>query len=722
VFARLSAALHEELGLVPGPAGLSLRDEALDLEVRATAPPPTSPLPRPATLTVGRDADILAVCELLDRARVVTLLGPGGVGKTRLAAEVALRRERAGIDTRFVDLTRADRPDEVLDLVVRELGLHEDGRAVDDRQARHALAGRPMLVVLDNFEHVIDRVDVVSRLVSWSPGLQALVTSRVRLHVAGEHIHDVAPLPVEQPDGRGRGEDAVALFSQVARAADPAFDVGRHLSDVVEICRCLDGLPLAIELAAGHVRTLTPALLRSRLTVRLHSGTGAARDLPARHLTMPATIEWSLQLLRREERTLFARLGVFGSDVPLDAVEQVCGNGLADVVGDLTGLVDSSLVRRRADAANGEPRFGMLSLLREHARALLSEQPDDTARRHALYHADLLDRLEEQRWTQVGRWVDRVSDLHHELRSAHAWAVSNAEPEVAARITASLTLFWHRNGYHDEARSWVTHALDHEEEVTELTLARVRVAAGVLSWTQDPLASRDPFTAAAEVFRSLGEERLLSYALALASGTHISIPEEYDAALAQCDEAIAIARRRGEGHLLAIALNEKGELARVHGDDDLARRVYDEGCAAAQRAGDEAHVSVFLANLSYLACHRGDLEEGLRLCREALQICWRLGRRLMTAWVLSQLAGPEAGLGRPERGATLVGAADAALEHLGGGRFPGDLEEHERVVAQLHGALGADGYAQWHAHGQQLSLSDAVSLALSERVPGLASA
>ena len=724
-FDRLAAALDEELGLAPSDAALSLREEAVALGADdvVLVPRPRAPVPLPATVTVGRDADIASINSLLDRARVVTLLGPGGVGKTRLAAEVALRREALGVEACFVDLTLVDRADDVLDLIMRELGLHEGQKPARDRRAQQALAGRWLLVVLDNFEHVIDAANVVGTLLRWSPYLRVLVTSRARLHVAGEHIHDVAPLPVldraaaaEVPAGR---EDAVTLFTQVARAADPNFDVARYLDDVAAICRSLDGLPLAIELAAGNVRTLTPPLLRTRLAVRLGSRTGVSRDLHPRQLTIPATIDWSLHLLRQEERRLFSRLGVFGSAVPVEAVEAVCGDDLADVVGHLTRLVDSSLVRRRVDSSSGEPRFGMLSLLRERARKLLADEPDGTPERHAHYYARLLDELEECRWSAVGRWVALVEDMHPEIRSAHAWAVANEEPELAGRITGALTLFWHRNGYHDEGRSWVASALALQGHLSEATLARVLVARGVLAWAKDPVAAREPFTAAAERFRALGDDRYLSYALALAAGTHIGVPDQYEHGLAQCDEAIALARRGGETHLLAIALNDKGELARVHGDDDLARELYEEGCAAAAAAGDEAHVSVFLANLSYLACHRGEYDEAQRLCREALEICWRLGRRLMTAWTLSQLAGPEVNLSQPERGAVLVGAADAALDLLDGGRFPGDVGEHDRVVAQLMAALGENGYAQWYAHGARLSLSDAVTMALSDGPPTL---
>src|SRR5262245_14168748 len=312
-------------------ADVRIREPAAPSEARSEGPaaPGPTPVPRPATPTIGRDVAIAEVLGLLGTRRVVTLLGPGGVGKTRLAAEAVLRRgPDAPAECGFVDLTLVRDAERVPHLVVRELGIRA-GDGADPRQVlAEALRGRRFLLVLDNFEPVIDAAGIVTDIVQAAPGAVVLATSRARLRIAGEHVVDVAPLAVDAGDGDG----AVALFAQAATAVDGSFEPQTNLADVVAICRTVDGLPLAIELAAGHVRTLPPALLRTRLGARLGSPGGAARDAPERQQTVPATIDWSLQLLGAPERRVFARLGVFAGPVPLDAVELVCADHRTDGV------------------------------------------------------------------------------------------------------------------------------------------------------------------------------------------------------------------------------------------------------------------------------------------------------------------------------------------------------------------------------------------------------
>src|SRR5215207_2862762 len=696
-------------------------------EVRTEQPATTTPtvigVPTPATTTIGRTADAERVIALLDEARIVTLLGPGGVGKTRLAVEVALRRSTdAPADTWFVDLTKVRDHGLVAGLVGRELGIHT-GAQSDPRQIlEEAVRGRALLLVLDNFEHVIDAAPLVSDIVRWTPETRALVTSRTRLRIAGEHVYDVAPLPVEPSGAEGGADDthpaaAVALFEQAATAADPDFRLAPHLADVVTICRMVDGLPLAIELAAGHVRTLPPALLRTRLGAVLGSPAGGARDAPGRQRTVPAMIDWSLDLLGAEERRLFSRLGVFSGAVSLDAVEEVCGLAPGDdVVGALTRLVDQSLVRR-VSGTRGEARFTLLELLRERARELLcaSGEEEAVSARHAEVVAAFLEDLEERRWNEASdRWIDLITELLAEVRAAHAWAEAHDDARLAARITANLGSFWHREGHHTDGRPWTAHALAHAAEFDAPLVARLQLTAGFMEWPRNQLVAREHWDEAIVAFRALGDDRYLAYALGLVPGTYVGDAGGYDLAMGLCDEGIALARRVGDRPLIAQALNVKGELARVHGDDDLALTVYEEGKALAEASGDEAHLILFLANLAYIADHRGDYEEARRLGCDALRLCWSLGRRMMAAWTVAQMAGPELGLGRPERGALLVGAADEALRVLGAALHPGDVSEHDRVLDGLRTALGVERLGELLGDGGRLTLDDAVALALAE--------
>jgi len=689
-----------------------------------STPRRSTPVPAPATPTLGRDRDIADVLGLLDRARVVTLLGPGGVGKTRLAVEVALRRiATSATEACFVDLTKVWEPRLVPALIAYELG----SGSVDEGNARHvleeALRDRSVLLVLDNLEHVIDAAGIVTDVVRWSPEALVLGTSRARLRIAGEHVYDVAPLSVDPGDG-GLA-DAVALFDQAATALDASFRLERNLADVVTICRTVDGLPLAIELAAGHVRTLPPPLLRTRLGTRLGSPSGAARDAPPRQQTIPATIDWSLQLLAIPEQRLFARLGVFAGRVPLEAVEQVCADpdgDDGDVVDVLGRLVDQSLVVR-ATGAHGGVRFGLLQLLGERARELLAAQDDERhaiARRHAAYVAASLEDLEARRWSDAAdRWVDLVTELFAEVRLAHAWAGQHGEVELAARITAALGVYWFREGNQAEGRRWIAEAFAGADGLDTLLVARLHLAAGLLGWLRSPDAGREHLEPAVDAFRQLGHDHYLAQSLRMLAASYIGNDDGYELAIGLVDDAIERARRVDVQPLIALALTVKGELTRVHGDDARARAVYEESLAVARAAGDAEHVSMCLNNLGFLANHAGDHVEARRLGCEALRLSWRIGRRYTAAQAVSNLAGAELGLERPERAARLIGAADEAMRVLGGARHQGDLSEHETVVTALRAALGDEELSRLRAEGARTSLDDAVALALSEPTAGL---
>ena len=725
-----SAALHQldlmeqvwrrELDEEPGNQAGALRAEALGMPAYDGARPPralgrATPIPHPATPTVGRDRDIAAVLDLLGQSRIVTLMGVGGVGKTRLAAEVAHAYIAAtSQDSCYVDLTKVRDAELVTELVARELGIHAGASSNAEQVLAEALRGRSMLLVLDNFEHVIDAAGPVAELVTWSPDIRVLVTSRARLRVSGERVFDVLPLPVATLAGSEGTDDAVELFAQVARAVDPSFDLDAHLDDVVAICRSVDGLPLAIELAAGHLRTLPPPLLRSRLGVRLGSAEGASRDAPARQQTIPATIDWSLQLLGSAEQQLFARLGIFSTAVELDALEQVCGEPGQDVVALLGRLVDQSLVRR-VTGRRHEFRFRLLELVRERARDLLAPMQEPTALRHAAYVVGRLDDLDERRWNEAAdTWIDLVDELLGEIRTANTWVRQSGDVESSARIAAALGTYWHLEGHHGEGRRWVQQVLARETELDDDLQARVHIAAGFLEWPRGQVGARLHWERATQLLRTAGDDRYLAYALALTSVTYVGEADHYASALQLNDEALALARQVGEAPLIAQVLNVRGELTRVAGDDELAQAAYAEGRDVAMGAGDQAYVSVFLANLSYLADHRGDYEEARRLVREALVIAWSLGRRMMAVWTVSELSGPELGLGRPRRAAVLLGAADEALRVLGSNRHPGDRPEYERVLAGLREVLGDAEVRRLRSYGASLCLEDAVALALSD--------
>lgn len=715
---QLTRVLHDELDALPGEEAVALRRRALATpavsmpwEQRASR---RAPVPRPATPTVGRTRDLEAVLELLKAGRVLTLLGPGGVGKTRLAAEAALRYEAVMTEAAcFVDLTQAPDPRDVPRHVAHALGVEVGGSAQPEPALAEALRGRSLLIVLDNFEHVLDAGTTVARLAQVSPGITWLVTSRARLRIAPERVFEVFPLSVE-PEGAGATSpgDAVVLFGQVATAVNPEFDLSTHRADVVEICRTVDGLPLAVELAARHVHTMSPPLLRARLSARLASSTGAARDLPARQHTIPATIDWSLELLGRTELELFVRLGVFATPVSLETIERVCRDNGQDLVDPLTTLCDHSLVRR-ITAGNGEPRFDLLHLLRQRAHELAAGHDlRDVRLHHARWVASVLEETDGRSESRPGAEREKVVELMPDIRAAHSWAAEH-DPRLAAQITAALGPYWHREGHHDEGRAWVRSGLADPADLDEKLVAQLHLAAGIVEWPRDQQVARSHWTRAIELFSTLGREHDLAYATALAAVSHVGIPEDYADALRQCEDAIALARRVGDRSLVARTLNMKGELARVAGDDALALEAYQEGHDLAVAAGDDVSVPLFLGNLSFLADHRGDQVESLRLSLDAVQRAWAMGRRMMAAGILSQLAGAiHLGLGEPELAARLIGASDEALSTIHVQRHPCDVPEHERIISRLHHSLGHEEFDRLRDEGCEMSLDDAVKLAV----------
>jgi hypothetical protein len=295
--------------------------------------------------------------------------------------------------------------------------------------------------------------------------------------------------------------------------------------------------------------------------------------------------------------------------------------------------------------------------------------------------------------------------------------VRQGEVGLAARMTARLGNFWHREGGQREGRRWVAEALGARDRFDEELTARLHLSAGFVEWAPDERVARGHFQAAAAGFRRLGHERQLAYAWNLEAATHIGDRVHHDEAMALSGQAEATARRLGELPLLTSVLNVKGELLRVHGDDGLARVAYEEGRDVAMAIGDEQNVSALLGCLGFLDEHAGRYASARRLTCDALLLCWSAGRRLTAAETLSQLAGPELGLGRPERAAQLLGAADEALRVLGGHRAQGDWPEYDRVVAGLRAALGDEGYERESAQGARLSLDEAVDLGLSEPDP-----
>jgi predicted ATPase/class 3 adenylate cyclase len=535
----------------------------------ADFPPPRTLDARPGNLPVqltsfvGREQEIAEVNALLEQHRLLTLTGPGGTGKSRLALQVAgelLPEFKDGAF--FADLSSVTDPALVPSVIARALAVPEGaGRSILEA-VRERLRDQELLLVVDNFEQVAEAAPLLEALLTVAPRLKVLVTSRVVLAVRGEQAYAVPPLdlpdPRRLPDLRTLGEfEAVRLFTERARTVRPAFQVtDENAAAVAEICARLDGLPLAIELAATRTKVLTPEQMLPRLQQRLALLTSGGRTLPDRQRTLRAAIAWSYDLLEGAERRLFARLSVFAGGWTLDSAEVVCDPeelGL-DLLDGLSSLVDQSLVRR-TEPAEGEPRFLMLETIREFGRERLRAGGDlePIRRRHATQYLGLAVRAEAHLTGEdQGQWLDRCEREHANLRAALRWAIDAGDAGRAQAAAGALWRFWQQRGHLAEGRQWLEDVLALPSgQAPTAARAKALAGAGGIAWWQ----------------------------------------EDIPAARAHYDEALAIERRLGDPDRIAEALYNQAFVAGADSDFETAARLFDESRELYQRAGDEAGVA-----------------------------------------------------------------------------------------------------------------------------------
>ena len=630
--------------LLAGALELAAQERATFMAAARAATPggPRAPhldvpvnLPVPLTSLIGRDGDVEAVLDLLDRGdvRMVTLTGPGGVGKTRLALAVAAAVRGRFLDgVSFVPLAAVRDPDLILATVAHTLGVPEaSGAPPLSRLAGH-LRQKRVLLVLDNFEHLLGAAPSVSELLAVCAGLSVLVTSRAILRLVGEHAYTVPPLPLPDPDqstdlARLSHVPATALFLQrlAASGQGSRFD-SADAPAIAEICRRVDGLPLAIELAAARSRHLTAPELAARLTRRLPLLTHGPRDLPARQQTLRDTIAWSYELLTPDQQRLLRRLAVFVGGWTLEAAEALCqGNDgpTVDSMDELAALVDSSLVG--IERGGQRTRYGMLETIREFAEERLVASGEEAAVRRR--HADVLlawtDRAE--RGLQSGQrtaWSRASAAELGNVRAALRWSLDNDETERALQIVGNLDWFWDAVARDGEGWAWSKEALAKENAGRQSWgYARTLSAAGAIAWNMgDYAASTRLLTESVARFRVLADQRSLGQAL-MNLGLTALYQGDVDAGRQLVNESVALFEALDDPWNLGLARFALGELL-VAQDPDAARTAYERSLAVFRSVGDPWGIAHALTGLGGLAMRQGDystarvlMEEGLALRR-----------------------------------------------------------------------------------------------------------
>lgn len=745
----------------------ALRDRFLEVPSKPAATRPAA-LPADRTSFVGRNREVTAVRDLLLRPDVflVTLTGPAGIGKTRLGLQAAHEvSEHFPGGVGFVPLASVRDPGLVAAVTVQALGIRETGGQTPLQSLKAHLQSShagPVLLIFDNFEHLADAVPVVAELLTVSPSLKILVTSRAPLHVYGEHEFPVPALEAPDPRSALTREallqyPAVALFLQRATAVRPDFAISNeNAAAVAAICARLDGLPLAIELAAARVKLLSPAAIQDRLESRLQLLTGGARDLPARQQTLRGAIDWSFELLSAPEQKLFRRLAVFEGGCTLDAIEAVCNTrqdlGI-EVLDGIASIVDKSLMRQH-DQPEGEPRFTMLETIREYALEHLRSSGEEapTRRAHAAYCLVLAE--EGIASPEQTEWLARFETEHDNFRAALEWLTTTGNAEWGLRLGNALFRFWETREHLGEGRDRLLKLLQLPAAAAPTReRAKALFAAGILTGEQgdrasalalveeslqisrqlqdhwsiavalnalavyardqgDLAASRSLFEESLEVWRGVGDRAAEARALSNLASV-VRMQGEHALAISLYEQCRAIFTELADRSGVAWSINYQGDVARDQGQPQAARDLYEQSLLAFRELGDRWGVASCLADLGNLARDQGDDAACHALYGDSLRIFRELDHKRGIARLLDCFACLAAAQSKPERALRLAGAAAALRQTLGAPLSPAEQAKLEKYLGPARLALNpSSGTAAW-MEGWALSVEKAIEQALN---------
>lgn len=689
---------------------------------------PPANLPAQSTPFIGREQDVADVRQRLlrDDTRLVTLVGPPGIGKTRLSLQVAAEvRDRFADGVFFIPLAPVTDPDLVAPTIGQILGLKESGRLTPMDHLCDYLRFRLMLLVLDNFEQIIVASPLVARMLATCPLLNLLITSRMPLHLRAERQYPVPPLTLPDLNRLPPAEElsqyaAIALFADRAGAVKHDFTITEeNASAIATICRRLDGLPLAIELISARIKMLPPSELLSRLGGPLLLQSNGLRDVDDRQRTLKNAIEWSYNLLTLKERSLFARLGVFVGGWTLEAVESLQNRmgapSRASTLDLLALLVDRSLVMQLH--FNGETRFTMLETIREHAldRLEVSGETEATRLHHATYYLSLIEAVSPRLHTSAER-VDHIEREYDNLRAALRWSLDRGQIEIAYRLAFALIWLWVIHTWHlSEGRKWQSRVLAaaRKADLPPLVHAHLNQDAGILAYLQSDFITARAFHQQALVFARASKDRaMIAHALHGLSNAAMN-QGQYEEVTTLLDECLPLARETGEKWLEAMALNNLAEVARLQGDFEGAEQMYETGLRLLGELGDRYFTPIILDGLGTLAQYQDDYERALKIHTQCLTLGREMGDKRIIALALEKLAGVAAGQGKAERAARLLGAAEALREAIYVPVEAIDREDYERFVAMTCAKLDEDVLADNWAKGRALGLEQAITLALA---------
>jgi predicted ATPase len=679
-------------------------------------------LPQQLTSFIGREREMTEVKRLLSSTRLLTLTGAGGCGKTRLALQVAADLVEEYPDGVWqVELAPLTDPSLVPQTVAKVLGVREEPDRSITETLTDYLQSRNLLLIMDNCEHLITPCSrFADSLLRTCPKLRVLATSREALNLKGEQAYRVPSLLLPE-EGSGLSVErlqtceSAMLFKDRARLNQPSFMLTRQNAAAVgQVCRCLDGIPLAIELAAARVRAMPVEQIARRLDDRFHLLKGGSRAELPHHQTLQALIDWSYSLLSEQERALLRRLSVFAGGWTLEAAEGVCaGEGIEDweVLDLLTALVDKSLVVY--EEHEGTARYRLLETVRQYGREKLAEAGETEAmrRRHLDWFLQLAERAEpELESGEQAEWLRRLEAEHDNLRAALEWS----EGETRMRLAGALWRFWMVHNHYTEGQRWLTVALEGNGDAPAALQAKAFAGAGTMAWLQgDYVRAEALHRASLAHYGEAADLKGMAFALNNLGAQAIN-QGNYARATLLYEEGVALAREVGDSRITGWLLTNLGEIARCQGNHARARTFYEESLALAQEVQDKHNLSTLLLNLGFVAIVQGNMARARLFLREGISVCREMDDRRMFGSYLVGYAGLLGAEGRPKCAVRLLGAADALHEAIHFTLEGADCMEHERIVAAARNALEEEAFAAAWAEGRAMTWEQAVEYALEE--------
>ena len=676
-------------------------------------------LPIQATSFVGRRSELSGLVNRIRANRLVTITGPGGTGKTRLALQAAAELVDEFESASFVELGGITQERGVAPAIADAIGFRNPGsHPISDALVDHLLSHSDLLV-LDNFEHVIGESMLLSRLLQASPRLHIVVTSRELLRLQAEHQFLLEPLDIPVVESsitidNVLNNEAVRLFEERTRAVRPEFRVNNsNMMDVIAICSRLDGLPLAIELAAARIRLFGVSHVRAQLESGSSDlGTGPV-DVPARQYTLTDTIAWSYDLLNEGEQILFRRLAVFTGGRSLEAIQEVCLHEIdLDGLKAIESLADKNLIRIREGRA-GEPRLDLLETLYRFAREKLLESSefDELQKRHARFFSELVESAEsELRGAGQAKWIRRLEDEISNIDAAIRWSFDSSEIECGLRIVAGLRDFWFYQSHIQDMGYYTTRALEYIGDVDTALRAGVLMTAGFYANSQHDRNAIDLLDQATELFKRAGDSHHQALAQVWAAGSRELHDNDLDVARKGILQGLELARGVGANAVVAQALNYLGELERCLGNYEHARNVQEEGLELSRQTGEVRRVAMMTHNLGWIAYHLGDDALSEQLMRETMELSIEFEFYTLFLESMFGLAQQMANKNQLTDSTHLIAFAEHEFDRIGRRPQRADAEDHARVKQFVLENLGEDKFNEEIKYGVSLDLEQVIAL------------